>query len=176
MSYESFTDEVTELVGSYEEQLLRYATRLLQDCDLAQDTVQEAFVRYMRFRSRSGNPIDNPKAWLYRVCHNLALDHIRKDQRQVGFREELYHKDCDKHESGPYNKVARRDAEAAAWELLSGLPEREQRIVTLKVVDNKSYKEIAEIMDITTSNVGFILHSTMKKLGRDMKNRLSMEM
>ena len=175
MSFESYTDEVTDLVKRYEEQLLRYVTRLLQDAHLAQDVVQEAFVRYMRFRSRSGKSIDNVKAWLYRVSHNLALDHIRKDQRHVGFREELYHKNYSKNESGPFKKVARRDAEATAWSLLSDLPEREQRIVTLKVIDGKSYKEIAEIMEITTSNVGFILHTTMKKLGREMKNLLAME-
>lgn len=172
---ETLSEEVTELVRSYEEQLLRYATRLLQDPDLAQDAVQDAFVRYMRFRSRSGNPIDNPKAWLYRVTHNLALDHIRKDQRHVGYKEELYHKQSDLMESGPYRKVARRDAESAAWNMLKTLPEREQRIVTLKVVDGRSYKEIAEIMELTTSNVGFILHTTMKKLGRELKDVLSMD-
>ena len=78
-------------------------------------------------------------------------------------------------ESGPYRKVARRDAESAAWDMLKKLPEREQRIVTLKVVDGKSYKEIAEIMGLTTSNVGFILHTTMKKLGQDLKDVLGMD-
>ena len=44
------------------------------------------------------------------------------------------------------------------------LNEREREIVILKMEHDKSYKEIAEIMNLTVSNVGFILHGALKKL------------
>ena len=42
--------------------------------------------------------------------------------------------------------------------------EREREIVILKMEHDKSYKEIAEIMNLTVSNVGFILHGALKKV------------
>ena len=41
------------------------------------------------------------------------------------------------------------------------------------MVEGKSYKEIAEIMDLTTTNVGFILHKALKKMGRKLGKSLA---
>ena len=54
-------------------------------------------------------------------------------------------------------------AENAA-EALSRLSDRERQLVVLKVYEEKSYKEIAEITGLTVGNVGFILHTAIKKL------------
>ncbi len=172
---DNLTSEISDIVRDYQEPLLRYATRLLRNPDLAQDTVQDAFIRYLRYRSRSHETIENPKAWLYRVTHNLALDHIRRNQRHEGMREELTFVEAQRSTKGPYKQLANRDAEATAWRLLETMPEREQQIVALKVIDGRSYKEIAEIMGLTVTNVGFILHNTMKKLGKELKKLLTPE-
>ena len=58
---------------------------------------------------------------------------------------------------------ARAGAENAA-EALSRLSVRERQLVVLKVYEEKSYKEIAEITGLTVGNVGFILHTAIKKL------------
>jgi DNA-directed RNA polymerase specialized sigma24 family protein len=43
----------------------------------------------------------------------------------------------------------------------------------LKIVDELSYKEIAETMEISVSNVGFILHTSMKKMAKAMRREPS---
>lgn len=53
---------------------------------------------------------------------------------------------------------------ALARSLFESLNEREREIVILKMEHDKSYKEIAEIMNLTVSNVGFILHGALKKV------------
>ncbi len=169
----SLSEEITELVHQYEEPLLRYAAGLLRSPDLAQDIVQETFIRYLQHRGRRRGQIENLKAWLYRVAHNLALDWIRKNQRREVIHTEMAHNPKATHADGPDVGAARRDAEATAWALLEKLPEREQRIIGLKVVEGKSYKEIAEIMDLTTTNVGFILHKALKKMGRKLGKSLA---
>ena len=58
----------------------------------------------------------------------------------------------------------RKDDVALARSLFESLNEREREIVILKMEHDKSYKEIAEIMNLTVSNVGFILHGALKKL------------
>ena len=56
------------------------------------------------------------------------------------------------------------DQALGAAEALRRLGDRERELVVLKVYEEKSYKEIAEITGLTVSNVGFILHTAMKKL------------
>ena len=53
--------------------------------------------------------------------------------------------------------------------MLDVLNDRERQIVMLKIVDELSYKEIAETMEISVSNVGFILHNSMKKMAKAMR-------
>ncbi len=166
-------DEVSQLMDEFERPLLRYCTRLLRSPELAQDAVQDVFLRYVQHRRGGQAEIKNRKAWLYRVAHNLALDHIRRNRRGEAVTEELAYVAGGDHASGPAEILARKDAEAEAWEILRELPEREQRIVLLKVVDEKSYKEIASIMGLTPTNVGFILHTAFKKLGKRLRQRLA---
>jgi len=61
------------------------------------------------------------------------------------------------------------EAAATAAEALSILSDRERHLVTLKVYEEKSYREIADITGLSIGNVGFILHGAMKKLARHLK-------
>ena len=71
---------VMEAVERYEMPLLRYARRLLGDIDLARDAVQHAFVQLC---SESSNRLEERIApWLFRVCRNRALDHLRRGGRE----------------------------------------------------------------------------------------------
>ncbi len=172
VSTTSLSNEITAVVAEHETALLRYATSLLRSPDLAQDVVQEAFIRLMRHRREGRAAIDNLKAWLYRVVHNLALDYIRKNQRHEAMQSALQ-KSAARRQENPADTAVKRDAEAKAWELLKDLPEREQKIIYLKVVERKSYKEIAAIMELTVTNVGFILHNSLKKLKGRLSDTLS---
>jgi RNA polymerase sigma-70 factor (ECF subfamily) len=51
---------------------------------------------------------------------------------------------------------------------LRALPERQQEAVRLKFQQNLTYRQIAEVLDITESNVGFILHTALTTLRNDM--------
>jgi RNA polymerase sigma-70 factor (ECF subfamily) len=166
------TEEINRVMNDLEGPLLGYAGRLLRSHDAAQDVVQDAFIRYLKYRQTKGE-IATPKAWLYRVVHNLALDYIRKTRRSETLHEQAGEVMKQMETICPASSFSRRDAESAAWRLLDTLSTREQRIVILRVVEERSYKEIAEIMDLTVSNVGFILHTAMKKLARDLARDLA---
>ena len=73
--------------------------------------------------------------------------------------------------------VSAPDAELAAKEdmrmirqAINELDPRSREIVILKLEHERSYKEIARIMDITPTNVGFILHKAMRKLSEKLKH------
>jgi RNA polymerase sigma-70 factor (ECF subfamily) len=65
--------EVVRLHETQAETLLRYARTMAPGFPDASDAIQETFLRYWIAR-RNGKEIENPKAWLFRVLHNLLLD------------------------------------------------------------------------------------------------------
>src|SRR5215208_3288075 len=72
-------ESIEELFSALESPLLSYGLRLLGDRALAEDTVQEAFMKlHAQF-----SEVREPRRWLYRTVHNLALNHQRQDKKVV---------------------------------------------------------------------------------------------
>jgi len=159
------------LVAEYEHRLLRYAVRLVRDPGTAQDVVQEAFIKLFLSWRKPWQDSPRLSGWLYRVTHNLAVDAVRKESR----RRDHHHKHAAEQDRsapadrGPAFRISEPAARAAA--ALKTLSPREQQLVILKVYEEKTYKEIAEITGLKTGNVGYILHHAMKKLAAAMGNR-----
>ena len=73
--------------------------------------------------------------------------------------------------TNPVAALERSEAAEGLMSQVSKLPDRQQEILRLKFHAGLSYKEIAEVMGITSTNVGFILHSAISKL----RQRLAVE-
>ena len=148
------------LFDAYEGVLLRYAARLTGNATAAEDIVQNTFVKFIRKWQKKVEVSSETASWLYRVAHNEAIDHLRGETRLRKLHAE-HGEECmsNPSESGEISDRAENAAEA-----LSRLSDRERQLVILKVYEEKSYKEIAEITGLTVGNVGFILHTAIKKL------------
>ncbi len=163
---------IKEAISAYESPLLRYALHFVRDSDIARDIVQDTFLQLCR----------NPKPelqqrmpqWLYTVCRNRAIDVIRKESRV----KQMPEIENQRGSSAAIEPVAQTplpcqaiEASEAASGLLkqiATLPDRQQEVLRLKFHGGLSYKEIAEIMELTSSNVGFILHTAISKLRQQM--------
>src|SRR5512136_2332731 len=67
-------ESIEELFDALESPLLSYALRLIGERSIAEDIVQEAFMRlHAQFKE-----VREPRRWLYRTVHNLALNHRRQ--------------------------------------------------------------------------------------------------
>lgn len=154
------------LVDAYQARLLRYAARLLGNASAAEDVVQRAFIKCAASWKGPLEPSDELCAWLYRVAHNEALDHLRRERRR-GF---LHRRkaDEDRHLGDdvqpPPAPDGIPDEAAAAAEALRRLSPREQTLITLRVYEEKSYRDIADITGLSVDNVGVTLHNALKKL------------
>jgi len=164
-------DDLTSVMREHELPLLRYVAALLRDPEAARDVVQETFLKYLDQRQAEGAPLRHVRAWLYRVAHNQALDYLRHQRHQTPLDEEAAQQ-LPATGRDPAATTAARDAEATAWRALHLLSERDRRIVLLKVIEGKSYQEIANLMELSTSNVGFILHTALKKLAAAVQPHL----
>ncbi len=157
------------LVSEYESALLRYAARILRDHNAAQDVVQNTFIKLFTAWKEELAPSPKLSSWLYRVTHNCAVDYLRKESR----KHFLHMRHAEEIPSfAPANRGGgfRVSEEAElAEKALRSLSLREQQMVILKVYEEKSYREISEITDLTVGNVGYILHHAMKKMAEELK-------
>jgi RNA polymerase sigma-70 factor (ECF subfamily) len=157
--------ELTQTVKEHEAALIRYASRMLNDRDNARDAVQEAFIRFARnLEKKEKKAINNVQAWLYKVTRNICLDTLRskKKRLELPLEENIDRFVCPQKAPDATLKV--NEDMQMLRKMINNLEPREREILLLKLEHDKSYKEMAEIMEISVGNVGFILHNTMKKL------------
>lgn len=157
------------VVAAYSRRLLCAAMRFTADWDAAQDVVQDAFIRLSAKWREAFEPSPQMEAWLSATVRNLAIDHVRRERRlaELHRRESLERAPTAAPAPGQGGGAGDvPDAAVRAAEALSALDEREREIVVLRVYEEKSYREIAEMTGLTVGSVGFVLHEAMKKLAR----------
>ena len=161
-------DWIRDAIRDHESVLIRYATRLLKDEERARDVVQDTFLKLCKQeRSKVEGHLS---AWLYTVCRNRAFEVLRKEKRMNPMNDiqmELTRSD----DPDPSHSLSRQDDKGLIQELIKNLPERQQELIRLKFQDGLSYKEISQVMDLSVSNVGVILHEAIKKIRKEFKNQ-----
>ncbi|MEM1158631.1 MAG: sigma-70 family RNA polymerase sigma factor [Verrucomicrobiota bacterium] len=154
-------------VEQYEGALLRYTHQFTGDLETARDVVQESFIKLCR--QQPGKVGDPPGAWLYRVCRNRALDIYRGRVRRKEVSDESL-PEVISTEAGPEADAMARDRKKLVEELLQELSPQQREIVRLKFIEDLSYREIAEVTGLKTSNVGVHLHTALKRLRQKMND------
>jgi len=166
-------ESIEELFSSLESPLLAYAHRLLGDRDAAQDVVQEAF---MRLHSQF-SAVREPRRWLYRTAHNLAINHLRQSSPVLPL--EPYSIDPSDDAPPPHPSPADPDLLPDAQIIrlegiglvhlsLATLDPRSREVVRLKFEEDLSYKQIAEQTGLGIGHVGYLLHHALKALGNEL--------
>jgi RNA polymerase sigma-70 factor (ECF subfamily) len=148
-----------QVLGRYERPLLGYVARLLGDPEEARDVVQDAFLKLCR--EPIGLEDGRLGPWLYRVCRNRAIDHLRKESRMQRLDEAFA---PPTSAAAPPEAAERRETAARLVDLLAGLPPRQQEMVWLRFRGGLSYREIADLCRTSVGNVGVMLHTALRTL------------
>ena len=114
--------------------------------------------------------VREPRRWLYRTVHNLALNHRRNVARIVplelpGSRETSESADP---EPLPDEKIARLEGIGLVRLSLDALDDRSRELVRLKFDDELSYKEISALTGLSVGNVGYLLHHALKAIAEEL--------
>ena len=70
----------------------------------------------------------------------------------------------------PAESAMRKDSERLIPKLISRLPEKQREVIRLKFQQSLSYREIAEVMKLSESNVGYLIHMGIKALREEAKS------
>jgi RNA polymerase sigma-70 factor (ECF subfamily) len=158
---------VRDVLARFEGPLVRYAGRITGDLERARDVVQDTFLRLWK----AGDELDQTRLaqWLYTVCRNRALDVVRKESRMSAMSAEAA-ATRRSAEPDPAAVAQKRDTAAVARSLLDGLPTNQQEVIRLKLQHGLSYRQIGEVAGLSVSNVGFLIHTGLKRLRQQMRD------
>lgn len=137
-----------------------YALSLLGDRPSAEDVTAQAFERLYRLRSRLDEARGTPRAWLFVIARNAALDELRRRRRQPQLVAEPPALSDDEIQE-PGELFARNETIRIA---LCKLTLREREIVLLKFHGQLTNPELARVLGISQSNAGTRLHRALMHL------------
>jgi len=157
---------LAELVRRHQQRALALAFRSVRDWHLAEDMVQEAFLRVNR-----AAPQYRPEAqfgtWFYRIVVNLCMDELRKGQRRSRVTAEALAEETSSDDT-PTHAQEVAEVQAAVHQALDQLNERERLTVILHRFEGQSHEQIADIMEASVSAVESLLVRAYRKLRREL--------
>lgn len=168
---------IRSLVDQYQPLVLRTARGFVRNTEDARDIAQEVFIDIItnihRFKARSGL-----STWIYRITVNRSLNHLRSRKRRQGrlaYSED--HDDSGKSgttnlsdpgQKNPAELLEQQERSKILHDAIHSLPEKQQVAFTLAEYDDLSYKEIAEIMQVSISSVESLLFRARKNLQKKL--------
>ena len=154
-------DRFEALYRSTRNDLYAYVVTLLRDATTAEDVTALAFERAFRRRRSFNRKRGNERAWLFGIARNAALDELRRQRRAAALDVEELADDEPTAYQDDSDVQLRRTAVRVA---LHRLPAREREVIALKFFAGLSNRELAEVLGVSESNDGTILHRTIEKL------------
>ena len=161
-------ETIEELFTALESPLLGYAFRYTGEMGLAEDIVQEAFMKlHAQFEQ-----VQMPRRWLYRTVRNLALNRRRdgsKPSRSAALPTmKVPPPPKPPTRPLPDEQIIRLEGIGLVRISLEALDDRGRELIRLKFNDELSYKDIAARTGLTTGNVGFLLHQALKTIAVEL--------
>lgn len=150
-------DSFEELVRRYQRPITNYVYRMLNDYDSSLDVTQEVFIKvYNSLRKYSSEY--KFSTWLYRIAHNAAIDHMRRNSMvQQSIETENSDGTYQLQLESP-NPNPEQDRERSEWRLeieavIKCLPEPYRELIVLRHSRDLSYDEIASVTSLPLGTV-----------------------
>ena len=158
----------TELVKRHQTSLLHHARSLLGATE-ADDAVQEAFLKLAeKPPAVEGDHEASRKqlsSWLHRVTRNLCMDAMRSETRRKRREERAASSEAT---GGGIDAVETSDTREAVERGLQRLPEAQREVLVLRLLGDKSYREIAEVTGRKVGTVGWLISEGLKQLSGEL--------
>jgi RNA polymerase sigma-70 factor (ECF subfamily) len=154
-------DQVSRLFEEARDDVYRYLLTIGLHPPQAQEATQEVFLR-LYTTLRKGEEIQNPRAWVFRVAHNLGLKIRSRQHSEEPFEPELGAQYASRNNT-PETDLIERERMMRFHDAVSGLSEQQRRCLFLRM-EGLRYPEIGSTLGISASAVGEFLRRAMVRL------------
>lgn len=159
------------LVQQHQRRVYNVCLSLLQHAEDAEDVTQEVFIEVYESISRFKGAA-KLSTWLYRVSTTKCLDHLRAKKRKKRFgivltlfgtesNEPLYEQSSFEH---PGIALEKKENSKILFAAINRLPENQRTAFTLHKIENLSYKEVADAMNLSLASVESLLFRAKQNL------------
>lgn len=152
-----------EFLRQNQSMFYRYALRITDNENDAEDIVQELAIKMWEFKNEFEN-IENKVAWCMTVTRNLALDKIRSIKRKKTDILENANYKTSYDGVNPDKELENKDLLEKVRKIINSMPENYKSLIQLREIEGLSYKEISEIMNTEVQNIKVQLFRARKLL------------
>jgi RNA polymerase sigma factor (sigma-70 family) len=144
------------------DRLYRLALRITINHQEAEDIVQDTLIKVWNRRD-SLDKIESIEAFAMTICRNLSLDHIKRRER-MNLSLDAIPLERPGNMTDPLQKLTQKDNLEHIKKLMNAMPEKQRTCMQLRDFEGKSYKEIADILDITEEQVKINIFRARKRI------------
>ena len=136
------------IIERYQKKLLRYAVSLIKDEHRAADVVQDSFIK--AFINLKGFDVKKKfSSWIYRIVHNEAMNLVKKYKKEVSLPDNV-----DFHSKEDIEKdFTKKELSLEVEKCIKKIPLLYSEPLTLYYIEEKSYKEISDILRMPMGTV-----------------------
>lgn len=165
------------LVDRHQGVLLRHASALIGDRGAAEDAVQEVFLKLAQSPPEISAGADESEraqllGWLHKVLRNACLDRLRAESRR---REREHEMAREERIDGAASSVEAADTRAAVQRGLTRLNPDQREVLVLRLLEGRSYREIAEATGRKVGTVGWLVSTGLRALAAELEPLLGGE-
>ncbi len=154
-----------QLYQKYQKEIYLYLYSLCKNRDLAEDLVQETFLKAILSLSDEHT---NVRAWLYMVARNLCFNYKKKERKQVTL-EEFGDEMCDDASAEILEHLLQDERRRLLYQALQHLGEDKREVLILQYFGGLSQKEIAALLRKTPENIRILAYRGKKELREYME-------
>lgn len=162
---------LAEIYDCYESKIYSYVYHRLGNADLAQDLTSQVFIRMLEAIQHERAWTSSFSGWLYRIAHNLVIDHYRRRGRtpQVSVEDVPV---LISPTDDPEHLAERSLTSEALRTAIHRLTEEQAQVVTLRFLENMSVSEVAEIIGKTEGAIKALQYRAVMSLRRLLENQV----
>jgi RNA polymerase sigma factor (sigma-70 family) len=143
-----------EIIHRHKNKVFAYISMYIRDQALVEDIFQDTFMKVIQ-SVKSGRYLDNGKflSWVMRIAHNLIIDHFRRTKQMNTVSNDDYESDIFNSkrfsDSNIEETIIKRQIQKDVRMLIGQLPDDQKEVVILRHYAGLSFKEIADITDVS---------------------------
>lgn len=166
-----------ELVEKYQRALYFHTLKMIKDKEQVNDLVQETFVKaFDNLNTYSTNYAFS--TWLYRIATNHTIDYLRKKKlKTLSIDEPVKTRDGDmqmqlEDETAETDRnIIRKQRQHIVQDAIEGLPRKYRKVIEMRHMEEKSYQEIADVLDLPLGTVKAHIFRARELLYKALKDK-----